>query len=181
MEGTAIRVRGMAVESKSKKPRVLLIAVSTAVVAAVTASVLFIYLSPAYSWSSSIRDHDGDGISDARDPMPNNPDIRYLGTATVLVTVQLDQTANQNVSYFVTCTCGNSIQIKLGNLSPGEQIVYTFHPYWLSYDTGSNALFVVSVIATFEDNTQGVDMDQFLVVDGNTYSTALFLPGLVIG
>jgi len=38
----------------------------------VVSSVLFIYYNPDYSWSSSIRDHDGDGYADGSDAFPND-------------------------------------------------------------------------------------------------------------
>ncbi len=62
----------MAMESapKPKKKKLIAEIVSVVVAVVVISSVLFIYYSPNYSWSSSIRDHDGDGYSDAEDVFP---------------------------------------------------------------------------------------------------------------
>jgi len=62
----------MAMESASKpKNKKLIVEIVSVVIAAVvTSSVLFIYYSPDYSWSTSIRDHDGDGYPDKVDVFP---------------------------------------------------------------------------------------------------------------
>lgn len=52
-------------------PAVKIMAV--AVAAVVISAVLFIYLSPDYSWDSSVRDTDGDGYADANDAFPDEP------------------------------------------------------------------------------------------------------------
>jgi len=33
----------------------------------------YVYLSPEYSWSSSLRDHDNDGVADSKDDFPADP------------------------------------------------------------------------------------------------------------
>jgi len=44
--------------------------IAVVIIVIVLASVLFVYLSPSYSWDATIRDHDGDGYADARDGFP---------------------------------------------------------------------------------------------------------------
>jgi len=56
--------------SKPTNKKLIVEIVSVVVAAVVVSSVLFIYYSPNYSWSTSIRDHDGDGYPDADDAFP---------------------------------------------------------------------------------------------------------------
>ena len=57
----------------SKKKSLLKLVVPAAVAVIVVSTLLAVYLSPAFSWSSSVRDSDGDGVPDARDAFPNDP------------------------------------------------------------------------------------------------------------
>lgn len=58
--------------SKPRNKKLIVEIVSVVVAAVVISSVLFIYYSPDYSWSASIRDHDGDGYADSKDAFPND-------------------------------------------------------------------------------------------------------------
>jgi hypothetical protein len=54
----------------------------------VVGSVVFIYYSPQYSWSTTYRDHDGDGVADRSDPFPHDPSIWGLGVGFVNLTIR---------------------------------------------------------------------------------------------
>lgn len=51
----------------------------------VSLSLYTIYVDPRSSWSSSIRDHDGDGVPDSSDPRPYDSSIWAYGSATVIL------------------------------------------------------------------------------------------------
>ena len=53
----------------------------------VSALLLFVYTSPAISWDSSIRDIDGDGVSDSDDAYPDDPTIWGRASATAVITI----------------------------------------------------------------------------------------------
>jgi len=68
--------------------RVLYAVTAVLVVAIViVGSVAYVYESPKYSWNSSIRDHDGDGVPDRSDPLPSDPAIWTYGTGRVNLTI----------------------------------------------------------------------------------------------
>lgn len=72
---------------KPTRGKLTIVIASIAVVAIVFLSVLFVYYSPNYSWSSSIRDHDGDGVPDNADPRPLDAGIWHLCEGYINLTI----------------------------------------------------------------------------------------------
>ena len=75
-------------ELRRRKRAKFTVAAAIIIVVAITVpSVVYVYLDPRYSWSSSIRDHDGDGVPDRSDPLPSNPGFWTYGTGRVNLTI----------------------------------------------------------------------------------------------
>lgn len=55
------------------KKRLLKLIVPAVCAVVIVVALLAVYFSPALSWSSSIRDRDGDGVPDSKDAFPNDP------------------------------------------------------------------------------------------------------------
>jgi len=66
----AVKPESAAPAIKNTRSKWLVPVVAVIVAAAVIVATLFVYYSPDYSWSTSIRDHDGDGYPDASDVFP---------------------------------------------------------------------------------------------------------------
>jgi hypothetical protein len=111
--------------------RSTLIAVAAAIAIMLGPVLVYVYLSPDYSWSDSIRDADGDGFADTMDVFPDDPaewsdgdsdgvgdngDIMDYGNAVVWISVDLfigdgtvdlgdDQDGTAGDPYFVIQAC----------------------------------------------------------------------------
>lgn len=57
--------------TKSRKRLVVIVALVVAVMV-LSPTLVYMYMSPEYSWDASIRDSDGDGFEDAKDAFPEN-------------------------------------------------------------------------------------------------------------
>jgi len=95
MTGSAARLR-------KKK---LIIGIAAIIVAAIViSSFLFVYYSPAHSWSSSIRDHDGDGVPDKSDPKPFDSDIWALRMGYINLTLYVNSSYNLTFHFTISST-----------------------------------------------------------------------------
>jgi hypothetical protein len=73
--------------TKPRNKNLVIVIVSVIVAVAAVLSAVLIYYSTDYSWSSSIRDHDGDGVADSSDPEPFNANIWAVSTGFINVTL----------------------------------------------------------------------------------------------
>ena len=112
--------------AKPRSKKLVLGIVSIIVAVVVVLSVLLVYYSPDHSWSSSIRDHDGDGHPDVNDifpdddtewtdtdgdgagdnsdPEPTNADRWAVGTGFINLTLCLNRSTSSQFHFSVSST-----------------------------------------------------------------------------
>jgi hypothetical protein len=156
---------------KSKRLIVGIAAVIVAVV--VVSSVLFVYYSPDYSWSSSIRDHDGDGVADKKDAYPYDPMRWGDASATVFVLIVNKLSYDLEYDLFIDSTKVRSERSVSGNgyatelLTPG----WTTGPQWYTNDD------LLSVNGYYSSNGEkyirGMDSIIMSMSPGGTYMITL--------
>ena len=123
------------------------------IMASTVALVAYAYESPRYSWSPSIRDHDGDGVPDSKDAYPYDSEFWGRANATLVVTIVNDFGRDLNYELhasFMTISISRPI-------ADGSSVIET---HALSWRTGENDTLwcEVSVWGCFFNGDSRIDV-----------------------
>jgi len=148
-----ISALGVALDSAAKpRNKKLILGIAAVIVAAIVVlSVIVIYYSPEYSWSSSVRDHDGDGASDKSDPEPFDASIWGLCEGYINLTVYNNST---DYIFFNIHACSSDLiqNLSLDHLDtshPGTNLTQLLKLDWLGGpDTTNVSVYVSGVVST---------------------------------
>jgi hypothetical protein len=121
------------------------------------ASLLYIYQSSEYSWDSSIRDIDGDGVTDSDDLYPSDPMLWGRASATVVVTIVNDY--GRDLSYFFVGVDGTGyIGMFFNQIDNGQSAVETLVYSW---DVGQTPPSQgVATVRAYSNGTLVADIEQ---------------------
>jgi len=165
-------------EAKRRKWLIPILAIAVAVV--LISSTLVVYYSPDYSWSASIRDHDGDGVPDESDPSPHDAGIWAYGSATCILVVINNY--NTSVTFYWTLRLLNESQkftevYWTPTVQSGEYTGVVKNLTWLVGETSSEwAVWVVWYIEGFGYGDTLYELGRHLVSDGQSYTFAVTFP-----
>jgi len=175
----AMMTRGMITGSvaRPRSRKLILGIVSIIVTVVVVLSVLLAYYSPHYSWSSSIRDHDDDGVPDNGDPRPFDPDIWTYGSATINLTIHNNLSEGADFNIYVMWAENYEHQYTSQPQIPGNDVfVKTFNVSWLMGQNDTEWWIWLSASRIEEHYGVILDLGIFVTHDGQILNLSVTCP-----
>ena len=185
--GTALPEREEVVPESARpktvagRSRWLIPILAVVVVSVAVSSASVMYYSPDYSWSSSIRDHDGDGVPDGSDPSPYDPGIWAYGQGSFNLTIRNNHSSSVqfdvDVDEWVIEEPGSGYILGwTTEISGNDTHQHTFN---LSWFMGQNSTGIVVVVWGTEVEAHSgllLELGPLVIADGQNLALSTIYP-----
>lgn len=162
---------------KARRRRKLVVAATIIIaLAIIIPSVVYFYEDPRYSWNSSIRDHDGDGVPDNSDPRPFDRSILAWASATVNLTVHNNYSNSVDFYWQLHLASSHDYLFWEPTVPVGGTLVKSKNLTWLMGEPYSD--WVISVSWHLEGLNYGtrIDFGIFEMNDRGSFAFAATFP-----